>query len=219
MLFGVSFEAKLAAFGMKCLTVAGAFLAGWVLGLLLAMGLNRWLFKNKMPEPFKQVSKIVCALALAILVAVLIFGDGSGGGQFSGGGADGKAAGTATDLDKNKSGNPATEAPKDDKKQPAPATPIDSRPTEVTIRVTVLGGTDVRDEKFYLLDDDRSPKSLREVKDAVLARKAKETRKTVVAVLRSPPPNRVPLDHGSVTQLVTLVQNEAKLDITFPVEK
>jgi hypothetical protein len=215
VLFGASFEDKLSALGMKCLTVAGGFMVGYVLGWLIAVCVNKWVIKKeRTPESLKQLLRVVCGIAVALLVAVSLMwgsGDGTGG--------DKEKAGTSDAQDTKAGPPPSTDAPKDDRKQPAPATPIDTRPTELTIRVTVLGGTDVRDEKFYLLDDDRSPKSLREVKDAVLALKTKETRKTVVAVLRSPAPNRVPLDHGAVSRLVAWVQDEAKLDITFPVEK
>ena len=220
MLLAIVSEEKLVALGMKCLTVAGGFVAGWVIGMFIGIGLNRWVFKKKLPEGAKKLFKIVSAIVVAILVAVSIFGGGSGGGSFSGDGADGKAAGTATDLEKNKAGSPNVEVKKVDKnKKATPAAVADLRPTEVTIRVTVLGGPDVSNDRYYLIDEDRTAKTFQEVKDAVTARKKSESRKMVVAILRSPPPNRAPLDGGSVTQFVRWAQNEAKLDITFPAEK
>jgi hypothetical protein len=214
VLFGASFEDKFVALGMKCLTVAGGFMVGYVIGWLIAVGVNKWVIKKeRTPESLKQLLRVVCGIAVALLVAVSLMwgsGDGTGGDKDKVGNTD------ATDK---KSGPPVVEAPKDDKKTPTPATPPDPRPTEVTIRVTVLAGTDVRDDKYYLIDDDRGAKSLAEVKDAILGRKAKDTRKKVVAILRSPPPNDAALDGKSVTQFVTWVQNTAKLDVTFPAGK
>lgn len=215
MLFGASFEDKLTALGMKCLTVAGGFVVGYVIGWAIAVAANKWVLKKeKTPDGLKQLLRVVCGIAVALLVAVsLMWGSGDGAG------GDKDKSGTSDSTQDKKTGPPPAETPKDEKKSPTPATPIDPRPTELTIRVTVLGGTDVRDDKFYLLDDDRTAKTIREVKDAVTAKRAKDTRKAVVAVLRSPPPNRVPLDHGAVSRLVSWVQDEAKLDVTFPVEK
>lgn len=59
----------------------------------------------------------------------------------------------------------------------SPGTPLkspDPRPAVVTLRVTVLGGEDVREGRFYLVGDDRAAKTFEEVKDAVAARKSKE---------------------------------------------
>lgn len=214
MLLAIGLEDRLQALGMKCLTVAGGFVAGWVLGLLIAMGLNRWVFKRKMPEGLKQVLKVVLALVVAILVAAHIFGgDGSGTGT----GNTGKAADSAADQNTNKTGTPVTDVPKDEKK-PTPATISDTRPAEVTIRVTVLGGPDVVDERFYLIDDDRAAKTLADVKAELKARKAKEPRKVVVAIL---PSERypLPLEHGGWTNLVRAVKDEVKLTVIFPESK
>ena len=203
---------RLASFAIKCLAVGGGFLAGYLLGGAIAYALDRWAFNKKAPDLVKKSIRIVSGLVLAILVALIVFGEGGGGLGLGGG--EGK--GTGTPSGEGQKEKTPTPAPPDKDRQVSPATPADTRPTEVTVRVTVLGGSDVVQERFYLLDDDRTPKTFAEVRAAVTARKAAEKRKMRLAILFPPPPNRVPIDHGAVTQLVKWARDEAGLDVTFP---
>lgn len=207
---------KLAAFGIKCLAVAGGFLVGYAAGGLLAWGLNRWVFAEKAPELVRRGVRLLSGVALAILVALIVFGEGGGGGLFGGGGGtDGDGKGAPRSEDKGKDTNPPAVRP-DEKVTPVtPAKPGDSRPAEVTIRVTILGGPDVRDNRFYLVDDDPSPKTFAELKSVVTGKKEADKRKAALAIV-FPEKNQLPEDHPAVTQVKRWARDEAGLDVTFP---
>jgi hypothetical protein len=215
LLFVSGAAEHLAALAIKCLAVAGGFLAGYLLGGAIAFALDRWVFNKKAPDLVKKCVRWVSGVILAIVVALIVFGEGGGG--FGLGGGEGKGSGKAASEGDSKD-KPASTPATPDKNPPqvSPVTPKDTRPAELVIRITILGGTDVSQERFYLIDDDRTPRTFAEVRAAVTARKAKDTRKAVLAIYFPPPPNRLPLEHPAVTQLVTWVRDEAGLDVTFP---
>lgn len=85
------------------------------------------------------------------------------------------------------------------------------------MRITLLGGTDVKDQRFYLIDDDAAPKSLAEAKAAI--QKAKDaTSKTLGLEIRFASQNALPQDHPAVTQLARWAREVAGLTVTFPAE-
>jgi len=47
---------QLAAFGVKCLAVAGGFLAGYAIGGVGAWALDKWAFAKKSPDVLKKQS-------------------------------------------------------------------------------------------------------------------------------------------------------------------
>jgi hypothetical protein len=214
LLFVSGAAEKLAGLAIKCLAVAGGYLAGYLLGGAIAFALDRWVFAKKAPDAVKKVVRIVCGLVLAIIVAMIVFGEGGGG--FGMGGGEGKGSGTPPTDGQSKDKHASQPTPPDKEPPVGPVTPADGRPSEVVIRVTILGGTDVQQERFYLIDDDRSPKTFAEVRAVVTRRKASDKRKATLAILFPPPPNRLPLEHPAVTQLVNWARDEAGLDVTFP---
>ena len=160
---------RVAAFAVKCLAVAGAFLVGYLLGGAIAWALDRWAFAKKAPDPLKKTVAVASAVALALLVALVVFGDG-GSGLFGGGGGDGKGTPSQTD-DKGKAPAPEPkkiEAPP--KKDETPKAP--PKPTPGDVRVTILAGEDVKEGKFYVLEGEAAPKTFEELKTAVAARRA-----------------------------------------------
>ena len=70
----------------------------------------------------------------------------------------------------------------------------------MTIRVTVLGGSDVKDEKFYQIDDDRTAKSFAEVTALVKAKKDAGG-KPVGIEYRFSPNNTLPKTHPAILRL------------------
>ena len=80
--------------------------------------------------------------------------------------------------------------------------------------MTVLGGEDVRDGRFYRLDDDPAAKTFPELKAAVLARKAAETRKTALWLL-FPEQHAPARDHPAVIQLDRWAEQNG-LDVVRP---
>jgi hypothetical protein len=155
-------------------------MVGYFVGGVVAWALDRWVFGRKAPEQLKRVCALLCGLALAIVVALILFGSG-GGGLFGGGGGSGEGKGTPAD---EKGKQPAPAQPKDDvrppKMEPKPPEP---KPTPGDVRVAILGGADVRDGRFYILDGDRTPRTLDELKKAI-ADRPKEPKGEVVLVFR-----------------------------------
>ncbi len=194
------------------LLVAGGFLVGYVLGGILAWVIGRYALKQKDTSNLKAVGKPVCGAVVAIIIAMIVF---TGRGKPLGDGGDGKGT---TNNDSNGKANPSNTNP-DPKLDPKLAPPkIDIKPADVTLRVTILGGEDVQNERFYLLDDDRTAKTFAELKTAITERRKNEKGKVVVAVL-FPVKNALPREHPAVTQVAKWAAEEAGLDVVFPALK
>ena len=169
---GLGLSEKVAGYAIKCLAVAGGFLIGYFLGKLVAWALDRWILANKSPDQLKKAISLLCGLALAILVALIVFGEG-GNGLFGSGGGDGQGKGQPTPANDGKAApTPAVEPkevpPKKDetpKLPPPKATPDD-------VRVAILAGDEVKDGRFYLIDGDSAPKSLKELQALAASRKS-----------------------------------------------
>jgi hypothetical protein len=212
--FGFLSDAKeaLAEFANNLLLVAGGFLVGYLLGGLIGWALGKWVFRQKEPETLRRLGRPVGGVLLALIVALIVF---TGKGKPHGEGGDSKGT-PSTETDGK---NAPSKTDPDVKLDPKVTPPkIDTRPADVTIRVTILGGTDVVNERFYLIDDDRSPKTFEDLKTAITAIKAKEKGKVTVAIL-FPTKNRLPRVHIAVTQVENWVNEEAGLDVVFPTSK
>lgn len=175
---------RLADLALNCLAVAGGFLAGHVLGGLIAWGLDRWVFAKKSPDFVKKLVQVVCAIAVAILVALIVFGKGGGSGGGSGDG-QGKGSGDPSDT-------PGKTDPKADDKRPPvkvePPRPAEVDTTTPQVRVTFLGGDAAQPVagKFYYLGDEPVLKTFDEVKAAVEAKTREAAGKQVLLVVVYP---------------------------------
>lgn len=205
---------KLATLAVKCLAVAGGFLVGYFAGGAVAWALDRWVFAQKAPDQLKKAVSVASAIALAIVVALIVFGDG-GNGLFGRGGATGDGKGTPnTADDKGKTATPTTPEPKKDdtpkKKDDTPKPP--PKPTPGDVRVAILSGDDVRDGKFYTVDNDPEPKTFDEFKAAITAKK-NATKDELMIIFRF---KKEPLsdNHPAVRRVVAWV-NETKLANRF----
>src|SRR5205823_6090594 len=128
---------------------------------ILTKTVDRAVLHRKSPPLVHRTLRFLGGIALAILVAIIVFGHGQGWTLF-GGGADGTG-----ESDQN--GTPqaisvAVEKPS------STAIPSASASGE-HIRITILGGTDVIAAKFYLIDDDTTPRTLAEVKELLMKKK------------------------------------------------
>ncbi|MBX9581023.1 MAG: hypothetical protein K2X87_12000 [Gemmataceae bacterium] len=208
-LFFAEMGDRLELLAMKCLQVAGAFLLGYVLGLLAGHGFDRWVYKGKTPAGFKRTVGVITGLVLALIVALLIFvfgrGGGSGGGTGAGTGAD---AGGAVE----KGEQPAT------KKEEKPPPKVEVVPTpekgpgDVSVPVDFLGGADVTGDKFYRLGGERL--SFDELKAALSKRKAEAGGKNVFLLVQFTQ-NRIADDSVNVTQVTDWAKN-AGFQVVFP---
>ncbi|MBX3398049.1 MAG: hypothetical protein KF873_04860 [Gemmataceae bacterium] len=186
------------------LATVGAFLVGYVLVALLGWLFDKYLLKRKSPELLHRVCRLLGGLILAILVAMMLFGGGGGSGDGTG---DGAGTGTA-------SPGPASNAESTDPKAVAAKV---APPVEVRVRVLVLGGTDVKDQKFYVVDDDPAPLAFADAKSAI-QRKKDATAKSVGLEIRFPVQNALPRDHPAIAQLARWAGEVAGLTVTFPAE-
>lgn len=191
---------RLADLALNCLAVAGGYLAGHVLGALVAWGLDRWVFAQKAPDFVKKLVSIVCGIALAILVALVVFGKGGGTGGGSGEG-QGKGAG-------DPGANPGKADPKADDVRPPVKVDIPKGPPPPpdTPRVTVtfLAGDATQPGRYYYVGDERVPKSFDEVKEAVAAKQREAAGKAVVLVALFPadPARAADDDSRTVRQVI-----------------
>lgn len=212
---------QVAAFGVKCLAVAGGFLAGYALGGLAAWGLDRWVFAKKAPDFVKKTIKLLTGIAAAILVALLVFGEGSGGGLFGGGrGSDGSGTGQPSNDPGKKSEQPTPPTPPDVKAPKVEAKTPAISPEDPKVRVTFLGGEAVRGDRFYLLDNDPAPKTFEELKAAVLKRKEGTTRPMFLLVqFPADPRQRIDENSINVTQVTSWARNFAGIEVVWPGKK
>jgi hypothetical protein len=197
---------------VNCFAVAGGFLAGYLLTWFVARLLDRWLTGNKSPEQLHRAARIIGGIALAILIAMFVFGSGGGGnGDGSGGTPGDDKTGTTG------GGGTPTVPTSNDPKSPLKTPTENPAPPEQRVRVTLLGGDDVREEKFYLVDDDAQPKAFGEVVAAVNAKKD-ATQKPVGVEIRFAARNAPAQDHAAVLRLARWAQANG-VTVSFPADK
>ncbi len=187
------------------LATAGGFLVGYVLVAILGWLIQRYLFKRPAPAFLHRVCRLLGGLIVAILVAMMVFGGGGGEG-------DGTGDGTGTGKASPTTGTPDPTAPITDVKPTKPLPPAEDR-----IRVTMLGGTDVKDERFYLVEVDTTPHTLAEAK-ALVQQKKDATPKTLGLEIRFMPRNTLPKDHPAVLQLSRWANDTAGMSVTLSAE-
>lgn len=195
--------ARFAQLIVNLLAVAGGFLLGYVLTGLVVW----WLGRGKAPDGLKRACRMLSGVAMAVLVFLIVFGHGLGWTLF-GGGQPG------TDNGSGQGPQPISTEPVPQDRPPVK--PQDGPPPGDRVRVTLLGGADVRERKFYLLGDDPTPRGLDEVKTAV-KQKAGEAKAGLAVEIRFAARNTLPREHPAVTLLERWAK-ENGLTVTFPAE-
>jgi hypothetical protein len=204
---------KVAQFLVNCLAVGGGFLAGFLLTWLVTSLLDRWLTRGRTPDPFHRAARILGGLAVAIVVALVVFGQG-GDGYGVGGAGDGKGQGAGDQKGGDDATKPTQPISADVKPTDQPKS--DAVPPEQRVRVTMLGGEDVKDERFYLLDDDRTPHTFAEVTAAVSAKKSASAKPIGVEV-RFNTTNTLPRTHPAVLRVTNWAQANG-VTVSFPAQ-
>jgi hypothetical protein len=210
---GLSSE-KVAQFFVNALAVAGGFLIGWLLTGAAAWFLDKRLTGGKSPPAVRRVAKVLGGVGLAIFIALIVFGHGSGW-NFLGGGGTGDGKGTAPPGGPDgpdRGGPPATSA---DTPSP-PDTRKEQPPPRDRVRVTVLGGDAVKNERFYLLDDDPTPRTIAEAR-ATLAGKKDAAKGALGIEVRFTADAAIPPNHPAVLQLTNWARDHA-VAVTFPAD-
>jgi hypothetical protein len=206
---------QVAQFFVNVLAVAGGFLVGFLVTGFVVWLLDRWLTGGKSPPVLKQACRMIGGLLLAILVALIVFGSGSGWGLFGAGTGDTKGQGTTDTTGDGKGGTTSPSTPDVQQTSTAPQPPVkDVPPPDQRVRVTVLGGAAVKEERFYLVDDDRLPKTFAEVTAAVKGKKS-TSGKAVGLEVRFTADNTLPRDHPAILRLTTWASQNG-VTVTFP---
>ncbi len=202
---------RVVRFALNLLAVAGGFLIGHIVTGVVAWALDRWITGGKTPQGVHRVARMLGGVAVALLVALMLFGRGGyGTGEGpSGGGPDSK--------DEGPGGGSPTQPTDRDVRPDLPPLPKDATPPDQRVRVTLLGGADVKDEKFYLIGADPTPRAFADVTAAVNAKKA-ETNKPVGIEIRFDPKNTLAENHPAVLRVINWARAN-DVAVTLPAAK
>ncbi|MCZ2342002.1 MAG: hypothetical protein LC104_09430 [Bacteroidales bacterium] len=205
---------------VNVLAIGGGFFIGQILSGLAAWLLDRWLTGGRSPLGLHRTIRYVGGATLAVLVALIVFGHGEGWTLFGGGGsgAQNQAAG---EQSANGTPPPVTTA------TPPPTSPMPETepilaprvvlPTQANqVQVLMLGGEDVRNQRFYLLDSETTPKTLTEVRSFLMQRKS-ASKSDLGLLIRFPATNILPRTHPAVVMLSQWAQDHG-IAVTFPAE-
>jgi len=148
------------------LAVAGAFLMGYVAAMLfLSIGMRAFT-RKVIPLKLNKLLRIVAGLVAAILVALFVFGEGGMGYGAGSGGLPGSGKGST---------GPKAETevkPDEPKVVPSKVPPKESEKPEGRVRVTVLGGSAVVENRFYQFENQSGGLTLKEIESRVADRRA-----------------------------------------------
>lgn len=195
---------------VNCLAVGGGYLVGW----FAVAAMMRIAIIKAGPPSVRKLAKNLGGVAVAVLVAMIVFGHGLGwtlmGGGAPGSENGGEVASPVSTVVTTKS-NETNDANVPTALKPTPA--IDER-----IRITMLGGDDVREGRFYLVNDETRAKTLDETKAAITAIRDAQPGRRVGVEVRFPASNALSQDHPAVTRLARWARTEAGLTVSFPAD-
>jgi hypothetical protein len=137
-----------------------------------------------------------------------------GAGLLGGGGGPGEGKGTPDSTDKGKTTPTPPAAPKKDEtpKKDEKIKPPDLPPMPGDVRVIVLSGDEVKENRFYLIQGETVPKTFTEFRDAIEAkRKAMTGELTLIFRFRGEPLSGT---HPAIQRLEAWLR-EAKLNNRF----
>src|SRR5262249_11512546 len=138
---------------LRVIAVAGGALVGAFLSGFLFSLVARLLFKQRPPRPVKRFVQVLGAIALGLALWKIPLGlGGDGEGWGSGFGLSGNQTGkgpseSASQSERRQEGN----------QQSASVESSAARSEGETLRIEMLGGQRVQNERFYLLEGDNEP--------------------------------------------------------------
>lgn len=180
---------------LKLLAVVGGVALGAFLGGLLAKMAARGAFQGKAPRLAVLALRVLGGATLGFLVWLWVAGSGGwgpgGGGLFGFGGAGTeKGSGTiSTSQDTVSTALPPTKK-----------TPESERLPE-TLRVEMLGGRRVKEERFYLLEGEKEPRTFTILRQTLAARKKQLDKRPLKGIEIVVYDNSVAKDHPAVRDL------------------
>jgi hypothetical protein len=199
---------------LKGLAVAGGAAVGGLGSGLLFRLLVRLSLHRTVPQKALLLVRALGAAALGLAVWMWVFstgGSGPGLGGLLGSGAGGQSTETRAQP------GPSTEpTPKHQAATPKGSIP-ESRQVLApdTMRIEILGGERVKQERFYLLEGEKEPRTLSEVRKAILARREDRDKPPLVGIVIMIYGSSVARDHPAVRNLQKWAE-ENRLSVTFP---
>jgi hypothetical protein len=194
---------------LKVLAVAGAAALG-AIGSGLALQLCcRLAVHRSPPRSAVMASRGLGAVLFGLLVWLWVFspagagGLGGGGGWWPFGGAGGSSGSTTTTSATTSKNGPAVDAKTNGRQQ--------------TVRVRLLGGRRVKDQRFYLLEDETEARTWPELRDRLSERQDSEkaAKSLEIVVYR----DSVDKDSPAVVALRTWAEERGlTVKMTFPPE-
>jgi hypothetical protein len=196
---------------LKLLAVAGGAVLGGALAGAVARTLTRFIIRRQAPQTLVFSCRIAGFALAGLAVWLWAFGTGGSGLGFGSGGlGSGGDSYIGYNPVKDRADKPPdSQAEQKSIEKPAPA---GSRPA----RVEMLGGGRVRQDRFYVLDEQPQPLTIGELRDILAARKKQEADplKIIEIVIYE---DSVDKDHPAVRDLETwAASNGLQVTISFP---
>jgi hypothetical protein len=92
---------------------------------------------------------------------------------------------------------------------------ISDFPAQDSLRIEILGGARVKDERFYLLEGENDPRTLTEIRKAIHARRQAQDKTPLKGIVIMVYGSSVARDHPAVKTLVKWAEGNG-LSVTFP---
>jgi hypothetical protein len=200
---------------MKWLAVAGGATIGWLGSGLLLRLLVRLSLGRTVPRKVLLPVRTLGALALGLAVWVWASSPGGLGPGLGGwlglGGSGGQPPGLKTE--------PAPQAQataqRDVDTPKRSETEAEPRLGQDTLRIDILGGARVQQERFYLLEGEKEARTLAEVRKAIQARRQEQDKAPLKGIVIMVYGSSVARDHPAVKNLEAWAKDNG-LSVTFP---
>ena len=191
--------------------VGGATVGGWGSGFLFRLVVRLSLWRSPSRKVLMPI-RILGALALGLAVWVWAFSSGEFGPGIGGWLGSGRSDGEPSEV--KTAPRPSSQQTADRRPEHSPP---ESKPGEGqdTLRIEILGGARVKQERFYLLEGENRPRTLPEARKAIQARQQEPDKPRLKGIVILVYPSSVARDHPAVKNLVNWAK-ENRLSVTFP---
>jgi len=200
---------------LKGLAVAGGAALGWLGTGSLFRLLARFTLQRSVPRKLLVPVRALGAVALGLAVWVWAFSSGGLGpglgGWFGSGRTGGQPLGAKTEP------GPSTEATAEREPTTLQHGAPESRPGagQDSLRIDILGGARVKDERFYLLEGENDARTLTEIRKAIQARRQEQDKIPLKGIVIMVYGSSVARDPPPVKTLVNWAEGNG-LSVTFP---
>lgn len=200
---------------LKGLAVAGGAAVGGLGSGLLFRLLVRFTLQRPVPQKVLLPIRLLGAVALGLAVWMWVSSTGGLGPGLGGVLGSGSNGGPSTETKREAGPTPESTA---ERTSPAPKPPApESQPAsnQDTLRVEILGGDRVKQERFYLLEGEKEPRTLAEVRKAIQTRRQERDKPPLRGIVILIYGSSVARDHPAVKNLQKWAEDN-RLSVTFP---